>query len=250
MCFFLIEISFLCLPCSFIKKEKMAKVKFSGLISEMRGKLNGSVFARNRGGAYIRTKVTPSNPKTDAQVQARALLAEFSQAWRGLTQAQRDSWSSVVAQWATTDIFGDVVNPTGSTLFTRLNINIRLAFGAVIVVPPLAVGAFPITTLSVDVDSTSDDFILGTHEADVPVNHGLVIEATPALSAGISNANSRFRVIRVIKENVATNTNVWANYVDKFGTPQAGQKVFVRCKYINNQTGEVSQSLVAQTIVL
>ena len=101
----------------------MAKVKFSALISEMRNKLNGSVFARNRGGAYLRTKVTPTNPMTIAQVQARSLLTSFSQAWRGLTEDQRQAWLSVVDQWSRTDVFGDVVNPSGSTLYIRLNIN-------------------------------------------------------------------------------------------------------------------------------
>ena len=49
----------------------MAKVLFSALISDMRNKLNGSVFAKNRGGSYLRTKVTPVNPQTVAQVHKR-----------------------------------------------------------------------------------------------------------------------------------------------------------------------------------
>ena len=63
----------------------MAKIKLSAIVSEMRGKLNGSVFSKNRGGAYIRTKVTPVNPQSLAQGLVRATLTNLSQAWRGLT---------------------------------------------------------------------------------------------------------------------------------------------------------------------
>ena len=42
----------------------MAKIKMTAIVADMRNKLNGSVFSRNRGGAYIRTKVTPINPQT------------------------------------------------------------------------------------------------------------------------------------------------------------------------------------------
>ena len=66
----------------------MAKIKMTAIVADMRNKLNGSVFSRNRGGAYIRTKVTPINPQTAAQVQARSLLTSLSQGFRSLSQAQ------------------------------------------------------------------------------------------------------------------------------------------------------------------
>lgn len=226
----------------------MAKVKFSALISEMRNKLNGSVFARNRGGAYLRTKVTPTNPQTAAQVAARSLLTQFSQAWRSLTQAQRDAWSAVVDQWATTDVFGDVVNPSGSTLYTRLNINIALAGGSAISTPPTPVGATALTALSVTAD-VSDAEVEVVFAPTVPANHAMFVEATPMLSPGISNANAKFRAISTLAAATSSPQNLNTAFVAKFGSLVAGQKLFVRAKFINALTGEVSQRLVASTIV-
>lgn len=228
----------------------MAKVKFSALIAEMRNKLNGSVFARNRGGAYLRNKVTPTNPQTAAQVAARSLLTQFSQAWRSLTQAQRDSWNSVVDQWATTDVFGDVVNPSGATLYTRLNINASLAGGSVLSTPPVPLGATALELFEVSADVSDAEVILTFEPGSVPVGHAMYVEATPNLSPGISNANSKFRHIVTLPTASDSGIDVAAEYTAKFGGLTAGQKLFVRAKIIRLATGEVSQSLVAQTIIV
>ncbi len=227
----------------------MAKVKFSALISEMRNKLNGSVFSRNRGGSYLRTKVTPTNPQTAAQVAARSLLTSFSQSWRGLTESERDSWRAVVDQWSTTDVFGDVINPSGATLYIRLNINISLAGGVAITVPPTPTGANALTDLSITAAVTLDVFDVTFAPTPVPATHALYLETTPMISPGINNANSRFRNIDTLAAAVASPEDAFAAQVAKFGALVAGQKVFVRAKLMRLDTGEVSQRLVDSSIV-
>lgn len=227
----------------------MAKVKFSALISEMRNKLNGSVFARNRGGAYLRTKVTPNNPQTQSQVLARARLAQFAQHWRSLTEAQRVAWNSVTAQWAKTDVFGDVVNPSGNALFNRLNINVAIAGGSVLTLPPQPVGADALTDLSVTATAGIPSMALSFAPAAVPAGHVMYVESTSNLSPGISNASAEFRHIVTLPAATATSEDVVTDQVAKFGTLVAGQKIFVRAKLINMSTGEVSQRLVASVII-
>jgi len=228
----------------------MAKVKFSALISEMRNKLNGSVFSRNRGGAYLRNKVTPLNPQTSSQVAARSLLTFFSQAWRGLTQAQRDSWSGAVSNWSTTDVFGDIINPTGATLYIRLNCNISIAGGTPIVLPPAPLGAAALTELSIVADASANTLAVTFAATPVPADHALVLESTGNLSAGISNANSNFRTIDVAAAASASPYAAGAFQIAKFGAMVAGQKIFVRAKMIRLSTGETSQKQVASTIVV
>lgn len=227
----------------------MAKVKFSALISEMRNKLNGSVFARNRGGAYLRTKVTPLNPQTSAQVAQRSLLASFSQSWRTLTEAQREAWKGVVSQWSRTDVFGDVVNPSGSTLYIRLNLNIANAGGSPISTPPAPLGAAAIADLTLTANVTGNVFDIGFDPAAVPAGHTMVVESTPCLSAGISNANAQFRQIGTQPATTGTGVDMFAEQTGKFGALVAGQKIFIRAKFIRLTTGEVSQTLVASAIV-
>lgn len=227
----------------------MAKVKFHVIVSEMRNKLNGSVFARNRGGAYVRTKVTPLNPQTSAQVGARSLLTNLAQAFRSLTQEQITAWNNATSQWAGTDVFGDVVNPTGLALYVRLNANISLAGGTGITTPPSPVGSAALETLSLTAAVTGDQFDVAYTPASVPADHTMYVESTQMLSPGINNANSRFRFIGTVAAAAASPADLFTAQTTKFGALVEGQKVFVRAKFINKLTGETSLALKASDIV-
>lgn len=227
----------------------MAKVKFTAVVADMRNKLNGSVFSRNRGGAYVRTKVTPLNPQTAAQVAARALLTGLAQNFRSLTQEQISAWNAAVNQWSTTDIFGDVVNPTGLALYVRLNANISNAGGSLLSTPPSPIGADAITGLTLTADVSSSQFDVDFQPTTVPADHSMYIESTTMLSPGINNANSRFRFIDLQAAAATSPADCYAAQTAKFGPLVAGQKAFVRAKFINKLTGEVSQALTASAIV-
>lgn len=227
----------------------MAKVKFTAVVADMRNKLNGSVFARNRGGAYVRTKVTPLNPQSVRQVAARNLLTSLAQGFRSLSQAQITAWNEAVTQWQTTDIFGDLVSPTGLALYVRLNSNISNGGGTLISNPPAPVGAAALTDLSVAAQVTGDVFDITFVPGTVPADHSLYIESTAMLSPGINNANSRFRYIDMQSATATSPIDAFGPQTGKFGSLVAGQKVYVRCKFINVLTGEVSLALKASAIV-
>lgn len=57
------------------------KIKYGAGIVDGSGKLNGWVASKNRGGSYMRTKVTPLNPSTSAQQNARGILGSLSTQW-------------------------------------------------------------------------------------------------------------------------------------------------------------------------
>lgn len=227
----------------------MAKVKFGIGPADIRGKINGSVFARNRGGAYVRTKVTPLNPQSVRQIEARSLLTSLAQNFRSLTQAQITAWNEAVTQWQTTDVFSDLVSPTGLALYVRLNANISNAGGTLITTPPAPTGAAALSTLSISADVSSSAFDIAFTPATVPANHTMYIESTAMLSPGINNANSRFRFIGTAAAATASPFDAYAFQTAKFGSLVAGQKVLIRCKFINKNTGEVSLALKASAIV-
>jgi len=227
----------------------MAKVKFGFGVADVRNKINGSVFARNRGGAYVRTKVTPLNPQSVRQVAARNLLTSLAQNFRSLTQDQITAWNEAVTQWQTTDIFGDLVSPTGLALYVRLNANISNAGGSLLTSPPAPVGAEALTELSLTATVTGDVFDIDFLPAAVPADHTMYIESTSMLSPGINNANSRFRFIGTAAAAAASPFDAYSIQTAKFGSLVAGQKAYVRCKFINKLTGEVSLALKASAIV-
>lgn len=220
----------------------MAKVKFSALISDMRNKLNGSVFSKNRAGAFLRNKVTPSNPQTPSQAGVRSILGTLASGWRSLTDSQRTAWNNAVESWTTTDIFGDTVTPSGFQLYVRLNGNIVNAGAAAITDPPAPTGISGATTLTAvpDVGTSALDCV--TVPDPVPAGQTMIVESTAPLSAGISNFSGKYRKIGTVAA-AGSIGNQYANYIAKFGAPSIGLKSSLRVKFVNNTTGEASPYL-------
>jgi len=216
------------------------KIKYSALVSEMRGKLNGSVASRNRGGAYLRNKVTPVNPRTTYQQTVRARITNFAQAWKGLTQGQRDSFNAAVALFAKTDIFGDLKNPSGFNLYVRLNTNLANAGQAAITAPPtsLAVASVTLQTVAIAAGAAT---ITNTFSGAIPANTTAIFRATPGLSAGKSFVTNLLRQFFTRPPGTASPMQSGTPYIAKFGAiPAAGQVVHTEVYFINNLTGVTS----------
>jgi hypothetical protein len=211
------------------------KAKFGSIIVAGSGKIGGHVASRNRSGAYLRTKVTPVNPQTASQNLVRSRLTGFSQAWRGLTEDERSAWNAAVGQYARTDIFGDLKNPTGFNLFQRINNNLDQVGAAGLDAPGLLT---PVLTVQLGevVAATVPTFTVATSGA-VPANTSMIVRATPSLSPGISFVKSEYRIVQVLAAAAASPHNILAAYVAKFGALVGDQKVFVSIEFVNTANG-------------
>lgn len=99
----------------------MPKVKFTALVSDMKGKANGSVFASNNGGTYFRTNKTGGGRKSLAWAANKNDFANISGQWKSLTDEQKQAWKDARTLYPTTNAFGDVRIPTAYELYMRLN---------------------------------------------------------------------------------------------------------------------------------
>jgi hypothetical protein len=209
----------------------MAKIKFGMMMTDASGKLGGQVFSKNRGGAYVRTKVTPSNPQTTAQMVIRGIFASISSAWSYLTESNRLSFNNLVDAYASTDIFGDLRNPSGKALFQRLNQNLEISAQAQITdcVPPSAV---PFANLVSALGDVGDDEINITTSGDT-TGSKVVIWATPPLSQGTTFVKNRLRQIYVTAGANALVTEISGAYVDKYGAWTAGANIYFGVRVIN-----------------
>jgi hypothetical protein len=225
------------------------KIKFGAMIVAGSGKIGGHVASKNRGGAYLRTKVTPVNPNTTYQASVRNSLSTISSSWRGLTQAQILAWNNAVGMYKVTDIFGSIQNPSGFNLFQRLNNNLTRAGVATITAPPLPV-AIPviITAVAAQVHAGATTITFTTD----PILTASVIEvfATAPLSAGKSFVKSELRFIGLLPTITAHVSTLTTLYATKFGGPGvAGQKVFFLLKQVSNVTGQAGIPVKLSCIV-
>lgn len=208
----------------------MAKVKFGALMTDARGKLGGHVFSKNRSGSYLRTKVTPVNPQTAYQSAARALFATISSQWSGLTQAVRDAFNGAVQDWAQTDIFGDLKNPSGKNLFQRLNNQAQSAGLAPVVTLPSKLEMPDAVITAVPIGVTAGT--LAVTGADTSASTQVVLFATAPQSDGTKFVKNRLRQIYAVSGSTYSATDAFDAYEAKFGTIATGQNIFVGTKYV------------------
>jgi hypothetical protein len=120
----------------------MPKVKFTALVSDMKGKANGSVFASNNGGTYFRTNKTGGGRKSNAWNTQKAGFADLSSMYRALTVEQQQAWKDARSLYPTTNAFGEPRIPTAFELFMRLNGKL-LAAGLDLISVPQTPREFP-----------------------------------------------------------------------------------------------------------
>lgn len=225
------------------------KIKFGALVVAGRGKIGGHVASRNRYGAYLRTKVTPVNPSTIYQQAVRNRLAGLSSAWRGLTVPQRAAWNAAVSDYARTDIFGDLRNPSGFNLFQRLNSNLLNIGKSQIDVPAAPEAVEALASLSLAAASGAGTLSL-TYDAAIGAAHSFLARFTPAVSAGKKFVRSEYRQVHVMVTADASPFSIETEYETKFGPigPEDMQ-IFVEMIGINWNTGQAGIALAGSGII-
>jgi len=132
----------------------VALIKFGGGVTDMRGSIGGSTFARNKGGNYARARMKPCNPRSTLQSARRARMGHLAKYWsNALTEQQRDDWRAYAAGTTWTNRLGDVIEINGLAAFLRVNALVLLYSSTVIAAAPLAMGHAGGVTLSFAAES-------------------------------------------------------------------------------------------------
>jgi hypothetical protein len=95
----------------------------SPVFAQASGSIAGMVFSHNRGGQYVRSRATPTDPATALQVEVRSAMTSLAVRWiETLTTAQRDAWATYASNVEMTNRVGDAVFLTGQQHYLRSNI--------------------------------------------------------------------------------------------------------------------------------
>lgn len=220
----------------------MARIKFGMMMTDARGKLGGHVFTKARSGATVRTKVTPANPKTSAQSAARSSLANFSQAWRNLSEEQRIAWNSAAQEVGKTNIFGDAYFPSGKNYFTAINKNLLLCGSAMESFPPARTIMPLVDNVTVDLDTGAGEFAVTLSTDGVLDDVYFVVQASKPTSKGVFNFSGKWSQI-LVSPAQPTPTALYNAYVAKYGTPPSDIKISFQVYLVNSISGQASSRI-------
>lgn len=215
------------------------KIKWGMMMTDGRGKLGGQVASKNRGGAYVRTKVTPSNPQTSYQSVVRQRLASLSKEWANLSEDDRIKWNASANsdQWNKTDIFGDSRRPTGKNLFTSINlVSLETTNTLLTDVPRKANFAqFSVTGANI---TTGGIVAITTNVAEAPtIGTRWQVEGTVTVSAGRYYLKNLFRFLTATNavtegSNALDVADAYENRFGEFQATDEGKRVGLRVRQV------------------
>lgn len=222
------------------------KIKWGALVVDGRGKLGGHVAAQNKGGSYLRTKVTPSNPQSTFQTGVRNLFGSISAGWSALTASQRAAWNNAVDDWKRTNIFGDLKLPSGKALYQRLNQQARVVGYPALTTPPAKADIPASNVTAVAIDTTANTITAtGLYNGSAAT---VQYFSSGVVSAGTSFVKNLMRVFGHSGGSSYDPSTAYTDYVDRFGTPAPGEKVFIGFKIVLS-TGQASPMQIVEATI-
>lgn len=227
----------------------MAIITPGPTVAAISGSIGGTVFSRNRGGAYIRNRAIPVDPNTQSQQNVRSILATQSQNYADLTVAQRAAWENWASQNPVVNALGNSIQLSGHQAFVQLNSRLALDVQATLTAPPIINAPTGLASVVQDGDEGVGDVDLTFTTTPLPAGVKLWIQAAVLNSAGIRYVRNR---LRFIGTSAAAETSPYDDETQietKFGALIVGQTLHVRVSTFDTATGLLSVGLEDSVVV-
>ncbi len=194
------------------------------LVAPQSGSMAGTTASRNRFGQYLRTRATPVQPRTVAQLNQRARMSTNAAAWRGLTDNQRSGWLDLGLSISRTDSLGQSYTLNGFMAYCSVNNNKLDAGDAAVTDAPII--TTPPDLLTVTLTATSAALSVAYTATPLGAGVRLFIWVSPQRSAG-RKFEGDYRLLSVTAAAAASPANIFAAYSAKFGVPITGNRLFL-----------------------
>jgi hypothetical protein len=115
----------------------MAKVKMPLFSTEARGKVAGLVFNSWRGLNYVKSSISPAQPRTSRQLQIRAWAVQLVRAWAAVSAVNQQTWRDYATAHQSPDWSGSPVRTTGLNWYLKCNMRLLDQGKATIATAPI-----------------------------------------------------------------------------------------------------------------
>lgn len=104
----------------------MALIKLGALVTRISGKIGGQTLGTSFTGSYIKNSGTPRKSLTPLQRSKMTQMATTAQAWRQLTEGQRQLYRDASPQYPYINRVGETKFYSGFSIFTMLYNNLSI----------------------------------------------------------------------------------------------------------------------------
>lgn len=235
----------------------MAIVQYTGIVNQVRGKLNGSVFNRARNANTLQRKQQAPRRNVGNSSRPRNGFGEIQRSWSQLSTVQRAQWATAAVNNPSRDRFGNLVALAGYNQYIKAGLFARIAGVAPVATPNSSPAPDPEVFTS---DITQTDFSIGLDGrvlleynayVDSTFTAGtlyVIIEVGLPVSQGVTTYYGRWVTVASAQLDGLTELDGSLNLSSRYPMPQLNQRVWNRLKIVDVGNGAVVYSLVSSQV--
>lgn len=219
----------------------MAVLKLSALVDEIKGSIGGTVFQVSKYGQVAKSKSTRGPQRTPALIEQQDRVSFALSIWRGLSVADRQTWTDRAPNYPSFDRYGNTFTPTGYNLFMRVAMRLPINWIRSMTTCAGLVAGLGTWTLS-------DNPLPGTLRVNLTrtaasIGSDIFVEASPMYDLTITNPRKRFRRIIFLPNNLSQFTSdIASDYEAVFGPIENNKQIWIRMKAYRNVLPQASGS--------
>lgn len=239
----------------------MAIIQYTGIVNQIRGKLNGSVFNKSKNSYTLQSKQMPRKGMTALQAHRRRQFGVVQRAWKTLSAAEKADAELAAANNPVFDRFGNEVILSGYNHWVKTNVirvqnklpilpdietDPAVGFETDIIDQSLRMRFFSdgsvqmTSTLHSNVVEGTPTGMLSVLEVALPVSIGVDVIPDSFLHLG-----SAIQFIPTVPgQNFNLNVDEFVDF--KYPVPGPDQKVWIRWKFYRQSSG----SLIGQNVFI
>lgn len=226
----------------------MAVIQYSGLVTQIKGKMRGAIFQSGNAGQIIRSAKNWNKSSSKSWLVARNVLGYVSGQWAALTSTQKQAFAAQAINYPGKTKMGDVRTPSGYEVFVKQNV-IAVSSGASInTTPGVPVGLSNLGEVSVfGFTPTTGEVNIQFGGASSEIQ---AVYMTPTLRQGRKPPAGAWKLIAILPGTTSGIVNIFSQYSGVFGAPIVGGQVWLKLVLKNQTTGQVSQPYLTTDVVI
>ena len=208
------------------------------------GTLGTTVSYQHRTGLCQRQLIIPRDPKTEPQMLRRKAFESAAQLWNSLTDAQYSAWRTMAFSIRTNTRLNLSASLTAQLLFSKLNCNLA-AIGLPMVPDPPALPEFgpnPVSGLSI---TNLAGAIALKLNLSAPLTQTVLVWGAKPRGSGARYVD-HFTLLGLLPAPTLGQCDLTQLYIDKYGPPRPGSRVFIETLQQSNGWQDLPQRLSAR----
>jgi hypothetical protein len=230
----------------------MGSIKFSGLVTGIKGKIGGTVFQTNRNGYSAKNNTGKGHGYVIgdggvARMKQNLRVATLASAWGTLTPEQRNAWINEATNWTFFNRFGDPYTPSGYELFLHVNLNLYVAEAISLTEPATQQEIFPVDRFVIQNNSISNFTV--EWASPTANKFRILIYGSRQQKQGKSISGQTFKQISSIAANISLPYDLTNDLLNAYSILQVGATIWLKVDVVNIETGQRSASFFTSVVL-